>query len=84
MQMGDDFMDARNARLGDVLEDIGTKTLKYLYDFGDGWEHTIKIERLVDPKPGMQVGSPLRLVRHRPAGLLPSMPPTLGAFCANG
>jgi hypothetical protein len=35
----------RKARLGDVLEDIGTKTLRYLYDFGDGWEHTIKVER---------------------------------------
>ena len=30
-----------------------TKTLKYLYDFGDGWEHTIKIERLIDPEPGV-------------------------------
>ena len=48
-----DFMDARKGRLDDILQDIGTKTLKYLYDFGDGWEHTIKIERLVDPKPGM-------------------------------
>jgi hypothetical protein len=47
---GGDFMDARKARLGDIL---GTKTLKYLYDFGDGWEHTIKIERLIDPEPGM-------------------------------
>ena len=50
---GGDFMDARKARLGDILEDIGTKSLKYLYDFGDGWEHTIKIERLIDPEPGM-------------------------------
>src|SRR5215211_3663051 len=32
-----DFLDARKARFGDVLTDIGTKTLKYLYDFGDGW-----------------------------------------------
>jgi Plasmid pRiA4b ORF-3-like protein len=47
-----DFLDARKARLGDVLEDIGTKKLVYLYDFGDGWEHTIKIERLVDPESG--------------------------------
>src|SRR6201993_2567405 len=31
-----DFLDARKARLGDVLEDVGTKTLKYRYDFGDG------------------------------------------------
>ena len=35
------------------LEDIGTKKLVYLYDFGDGWEHTIIIERLVDPEPGV-------------------------------
>ena len=26
---------------------------RYLYDFGDGWEHTIKIERLADPEPGV-------------------------------
>ena len=47
-----DFLDARKATLNDVLEDIGAKTLKYLYDFGDGWEHTIKVERLADPTPG--------------------------------
>lgn len=46
-----DVLDARKARLDDVLEDIGTKTLTYLYDFGDGWNHTIKIERLADPEP---------------------------------
>ena len=50
---GNDFLDARKAGLGDVLEDLGTKTLKYLYDFGDGWEHTIKIERFTDPEPGL-------------------------------
>src|SRR6266481_3955494 len=33
-------LDARKARLGNVLDDVGTKTLCYLYDFGDGWEHT--------------------------------------------
>src|SRR5436853_7936138 len=42
-------LDARKTRLIDVLEDVGTKTLRYVYDFGDGWEHTIKIERLTDP-----------------------------------
>lgn len=47
----DDFLDACKARLGDVLKDVGTKTLKYLYDFGDGWKHTIKIERLIDSRP---------------------------------
>src|ERR1700686_5729235 len=44
-------LDARKACLGDVLEDIGTKTLSYLYDFGNGWEHTIRMERLLDRAP---------------------------------
>ena len=49
---GDGPLDARKPNLGDVLEDVGTKTLTYLYDFGDGWEHTVKVERLIDPEPG--------------------------------
>jgi hypothetical protein len=32
-----------------LLEEVGTKTLRYIYDFGDGWKHTIKIEQLTDP-----------------------------------
>jgi len=48
-----DFLDARKVRLGDVLQDIGRKKLTYLYDFGDGWEHTIKVERLTDPEAGL-------------------------------
>jgi hypothetical protein len=48
---GDGPLDARKARLIDALED--TKKLRYLYDFGDGWEHTIKVERLIDPEPGV-------------------------------
>ena len=50
---GDGPLDARKARLVDVLEDVGTKTLKYLYDFGDGWEHTVKVERIADAVPGV-------------------------------
>jgi hypothetical protein len=50
---GDGPLDARKAKLADVLEDVGVKTLRYLYDFGDGWEHTVKIERLDDPVPGV-------------------------------
>jgi hypothetical protein len=46
-------LNARKARLIDVLEDAGTKTLRYLYDFGDGRKHTIKIERLTDPEPNV-------------------------------
>ncbi len=47
---GDGPLDASKATLLDVLEDTGVKSLKYLYDFGDGWEHTIKIERIGVPE----------------------------------
>lgn len=50
---GDGPLDARKATLASIVEDTGARTLRYLYDFGDGWEHTIKIERLVDPLPGI-------------------------------
>ena len=50
---GDGPLDARKARLIDVLEDCGVKTLKYLYDFGDGWEHTVKVERIENAIPGL-------------------------------
>jgi hypothetical protein len=50
---GGEPLDASKARLGDIIQDVGTKTLRYLYDFGDGWEHTIKIERLIDAIPGI-------------------------------
>src|ERR1700712_3310181 len=50
---GEGPLDAKKARLIDVLEDVGTKTIKYLYDFGDGWEHTVKVERVTDAVPGL-------------------------------
>ncbi len=48
-------LDASKARLGDVLEDVGAKTLKYIYDFGDGWQHTIKVERMFAGVPGLSL-----------------------------
>jgi hypothetical protein len=48
-----EFLDARKARLTDILEDAAIRKLTYVYDFGDDWEHTIKIERLVDSKVGV-------------------------------
>lgn len=50
---GDGPNDAAKATLINVLEDTGARKLTYLYDFGDGWEHTIKIEYIVAPDPGM-------------------------------
>jgi len=53
----DDFRDgphdATKATLLGVLSDVGGKTIKYLYDFGDGWEHTIKIEKIFPDVPGL-------------------------------
>jgi len=50
---GDGPLDASKTRLIDVLEDVGTRSLKYLYDFGDGWEHSVRIERITDAVPGV-------------------------------
>lgn len=32
--------------------DAGAGTLTYLYDFGDGWEHTVRLLRFDDAEPG--------------------------------
>lgn len=50
---GDGPLDASKARLLDVIEDAGVRSFKYLYDFGDGWEHTVRLERVTDPLPGI-------------------------------
>ena len=42
---GDQPVDARKARLYDIVRDTGAKTIRYLYDFGDDWQHVIKLER---------------------------------------
>jgi hypothetical protein len=42
---GDEPIDARKARLYDIVRETGAKTIHYLYDFGDGWDHVIKIEK---------------------------------------
>ena len=46
-------LDARKATLLKVIEDTGAKTLIYLYDFGDGWEHTIKVEHIGPANPAL-------------------------------
>jgi len=45
-------LDASKATLLAVIEDTGVKRLTYIYDFGDGWEHTIKIECIDAARPG--------------------------------
>jgi hypothetical protein len=41
-------IDARKARLSDIVRETGAKTVHYLYDFGDGWDHVIKLEKWFD------------------------------------
>jgi Plasmid pRiA4b ORF-3-like protein len=45
---GDAPIDARKARLCDIVEDVSTKTVHYLYDFGDGWDHVITLDRFFE------------------------------------
>lgn len=59
-------LDAQKTRLIDVLEDVGGKTLHYLYDFGDGWDHTIKIERIAPAVPGIAYPSLIEAVGRCP------------------
>ena len=42
---------ANKATLADLLAQTRNKTFKYVYDFGDDWRHTVKLEALVDANP---------------------------------
>lgn len=42
----------KGARLQDLLDAGGGKTFHYVYDFGDNWEHDVRVERLTEPEPG--------------------------------
>jgi hypothetical protein len=43
--------DEGRATLAEVAPKAG-QTFTYLYDFGDGWEHNIKVEEITAPKEG--------------------------------
>ena len=49
---GSEDLPANKHTLWDVIEDTGRKTIHYIYDFGDNWEHKIKIGKFSDPMPG--------------------------------
>lgn len=51
--MPGDPYDARKAKLVDVIEDTGARTFRYLYDFGDGWEHVIRLASVAPSAPGI-------------------------------
>ena len=39
-------MDAKKMTLGKLLDRTATRTIQYVYDFGDDWDHSIRIERV--------------------------------------
>ncbi len=46
-------LSAKGSSLSDLVDSTGAKTFKYLYDFGDGWEHKVKIEKVCEPTSGV-------------------------------
>lgn len=52
-EFGDGPLDAGKATLLSVIEDVGSKTIRYIYDFGDNWQHSIKVERIFPDVPGL-------------------------------
>ena len=43
---------AKGTPLAELIATTGAKTFTYVYDFGDDWEHTVKIEKTCEPAPG--------------------------------
>ena len=50
---GHDPFDARKATLRSALDDTGVKSFKYLYDFGDHWQHSVKVEAITPARAGL-------------------------------
>ena len=46
---GDDIADDQKTQLDQVVGREGMK-FGYMYDFGDGWEHTIELEKILPPQ----------------------------------
>ena len=46
MDFSDAPLPASKATLRSIIDDIGTRTIHYIYDYGDNWDHTIKVERI--------------------------------------
>ena len=45
--------DENAVTLAEVCPKVESK-LMYEYDFGDGWEHVIEVEKIVEPEPGVK------------------------------
>lgn len=71
---------ANKSSLLDVVEDAGTKTIHYIYDFGDNWHHVIKVEKIDDAIPGADYPRLVRAIGACPpedVGAFPDTPTSL-------
>ncbi|WPZ23029.1 plasmid pRiA4b ORF-3 family protein [Sulfitobacter faviae] len=59
-------MDAKKMTLEKLLDQTATRTIQYVYDFGDDWDHSIRIERVGEATQGVTYP---RLLK--PAGACP-------------
>jgi hypothetical protein len=55
-------LDENEYQLGEVLATVGSK-MRWDYDFGDGWEHDVVVEKITDADPGVEY--PLCLTGRR-------------------
>lgn len=46
-------MDAKKMTLEKLLDQTATRTIQYVYDFGDDWDHSIRIERVNEATQGV-------------------------------
>lgn len=53
-EFGLEFTDGRKVRLFKLLKHEGDR-LTYEYDFGDGWEHTVTLEKVLPADAGVRV-----------------------------
>ena len=45
--------DEEDFTLGQLCPKVKSKLI-YEYDFGDGWEHTIEVQKIIEPEPGVE------------------------------
>lgn len=49
---GGDVLPANKTTLAELIKDTGVRAIRYIYDFGDSWEHKLQIGKITDPTPG--------------------------------
>jgi len=62
---GLDFIDERTIKLTQIAPS-GTLTFEYIYDFGDGWQHEVTVEKGVDKQAGVHYPSCIEGARACP------------------